>query len=1330
LTQKRTLRQLVVALALLVAFLSQATWVLAGTTGRLVGQVTDENGAPIAGAAVKASSSSQTVAATTDAGGHFTFLTLAPDTYTVSVSKDGYNPATYPGVTIFADQSQTLALKLQKGLKTIATVGARASGNLVKSGTTADVYSVNAATQQVVQGIGGGGNLDSAYSAIYSQPGVVSQIGNYGFGQVYYIRGSAYSQVGYEYDGVPVNRAFDNYNANSLSSLGSQETEVYTGGSPAGGTSATLAGYINQVIKTGTFPGYANVNLGIGTPAFYHKAGVEAGGATPDRLFSWYVGVQGTNQMYNTLDNSNGASQPIDGSGPNGIFSSVFNAYASTLSFYPNGTFSTCGVNGPPSGALGYDPSFNLFGSISPLLPPQPSCNIYTPWSGSGFLGLPVNTSDRENVVNFHFGIPHRNDAGRDDVQALYYNFSYHQYFGDSISDQGGLGYINQGFPGWLALDNLLGIPASAIPGGTGPYSNLCAYQYLFFVGCATTGGSTLPYIDTRVFGPGTTFGQSAASANVINYSAPSQPPHDFHAGVPLTGRDTTWNDGSVIKLQYQKNFGSSAYVRVMGYSFYSDWLMSSPNAGNFGITGYGYNDTGFGYPSPDYELNTHTRGIQVMAADQINAQNLLQLTGNYTTASVVRWNNQWYGAPSHPTNFVDANGNCYSLQSGADSNCLLSSTGGTYSTPTGGYFTSSGGFVPYPTSNPCTSPVGNTALKGSPACLAGATTIVTVPDGYGTLNTVTPQFSSIALQDEWRPTDRWDVNAGIRFESYVYNLPSTVNSEFNFWFKQAQNGYCYDPATGQPILIPISPGTPPGNAGPQVIPNTPNSGEMPGLCYSAPGQPYISPSGQQARHPNGLNGSLLYTNAGPSGFSHPLWSPRIGGTYTAGPDDVIRFNYGRYTQPTETAFEQYTNASGLGAAKFDFQHFWGLGFSTPDHNNPVQVSNNYDLSYEKHLKGTDWTFKLSPFYRWTTNQIVTVSLGGNFASGINAATQQTAGVEFAVQKGDPTRNGFSGQLSYTFTSAKIKYSTLANGSNAIDVINNYISVYNGLTKSGGGAPWYCVNGAGPNGTNGPSQTGAGCGRGKFAIQNPYYNTSPQALLDRNGWYDVYANNPPQSSPDTVTQTAINPNVFAGFLNYKHDKFTASLNAILNEGNTYGSPLAVVGLDPRDCFANQGSTVPGIKGTKYGGLANYQYCTASSFAPSGYLAIPNPTSGAFDGLAAYREPWQFNMGLQFGYEVNPRIQLTATLANVLNECFGGTAATWAQAYKPNNIVCAYAPDGYYYLGSQPGAGFFYGANPHAPQNGTAGYPAVFNQVYQPLYNAIPFQVYFTAQVKL
>lgn len=1325
-TQSRTLRQVVVALALLVAFLTQATWALAGTTGRLVGQVTDEKGAPIAGAAVKASSASQTVAATTDAGGHFTFLSLAPDTYTVSVSKENYNPTTYPGVTIFADQSQTLALTMQKGLKTIATVGARASGNLVKSGTTADVYSVNSATQTAVQGIGGGGNLDSAYSAIYSQPGVNSQIGNYGFGQVYYIRGSSYSQIGYEYDGVPVNRAFDNYNGNSLSSLGSQETEVYTGGSPAGGTSATLGGYINQVIKTGTFPGYAEANLGIGTPAFYHKAGVEAGGATPDRLFSWYVGIQGTNQTFNTLDNSNGASQPIDGSGPNGIFSSYYNPIASLFSQTGIGPWSTCGPDGAPPNSA----TFNIGSAASRF--PFPTCNAYAPWAGSGFLGLPFNIQDRENVVNFHFGIPHRNDAGRDDVQALYYNFAYHQQFGGAIFQQGGLPYLNSVLGGWGGpngyAESIFGV--GPYNGENGPNSNLCGYNSILFgpAACATVGGGPLRYDDTHIFAPGTTFGQDAATASAINYLAPSQGNHSPGAGISPTNADTTWNDGSVIKLQYQKNFGSTAFVRVMGYSFYSDWLQSSANfAGEF-VTGWGYISTGADYPAPDYELSTHTRGIQLQASDQINSQNLISFTGNYTTATSTRWNNQWYAAPGGVTNLIGNGGQCFlaapnpvtGQAAGQPSNCLVSQTAGSYGSPVGPFTNGSSACA-----------TGN--LPGTPACSAGAKFEVTVPQGYGTLNTVSPQFSSLALQDEWRPNDKLDLNVGVRFESYVYNLPSADTPDYNFWFNQAANAYCYDPGTGQPILVPVPIGSSPASAGPRVLPNLPGLGEKPGLCYNVNGTPYISPSGKQALHPNGQDGAALFTNQQPSGFSHPVWSPRIGGTYSFSPDSVLRFSYGRYTQPTQTAFEQYLNASALGAAKFDFQHFWGLGFTNPSHDNPVQVSNNYDLSFEQHLKGTDITFKLSPFYRYTTNQLVTVSLGNNFASAINAATQRTLGVEFAVQKGDPTRNGLSGQLSYTYTNAKIKYSTLANGTNTIDVINDYIKQFNALTKAGGGSPWYCAplvpgNGKGPNGSNQPVNSPSACANAALAIANPYYSTPLQGTLDRNGWYDAYANNPPDGAPDTVTSAALSPNIFAGFLNYKHDKFTATLNGILNEGTSYGSPLVVVGNDPRVCQTNQ-SLVPGV-GAPYRGYADYQNCPASIFAASGDLAIPNPQTGTFDGLGQYREPWQLNMGLQFGYDVTQRIHLTATLANVINTCFGGSTNAWSTAYKPNSIVCAYAPNGFQYVGTQPGAGFFYGGSGHDPANGTAGYPAPFNQPYQPLYGAIPFQVYFNAQIKL
>ncbi|MBV8373896.1 MAG: carboxypeptidase regulatory-like domain-containing protein, partial [Candidatus Eremiobacteraeota bacterium] len=282
-----TLRRAATAVLLSAAFLGQVTWALAGTTGSLTGQVTDQHGAPVAGATVSVVSPSESVTSVTDSSGHYTFLTLAPDTYTVTAAKTGYNTTSITGEVVFADQSLTLAITLGTALKQIAHVVSQAAGSLVRPGTTVDVYSVSATTAAQLATSGGGNNLDSAYSAIYSQPGVLGLPGNYGFGQVFFIHGSSYSQIGYEFDGVPVNRAFDNYNANSLSNLGTASTEVYTGGGPAAATSPTLGGYINQVIKTGTFPGYANLSGGIGTPAFYHQATVEAGGATPDRLFSW-----------------------------------------------------------------------------------------------------------------------------------------------------------------------------------------------------------------------------------------------------------------------------------------------------------------------------------------------------------------------------------------------------------------------------------------------------------------------------------------------------------------------------------------------------------------------------------------------------------------------------------------------------------------------------------------------------------------------------------------------------------------------------------------------------------------------------------------------------------------------------------------------------------------------------------------------------------------------------------------------------------------------------------------------------------------------------------
>ena len=102
---------------------------------------------------------------------------------------------------------------------------------------------------------------------------------------------------------------------------------------------------------------------------------------------------------------------------------------------------------------------------------------------------------------------------------------------------------------------------------------------------------------------------------------------------VPADDRDTFWNNASIVKLQYQHNIGSNAYFRIYGYTFYSDWLQTSPLS--FGTPFFG-----FGVTSYDYELESHTRGLAFTFADQLNTQHLLNVNANYTTATTNRYNN------------------------------------------------------------------------------------------------------------------------------------------------------------------------------------------------------------------------------------------------------------------------------------------------------------------------------------------------------------------------------------------------------------------------------------------------------------------------------------------------------------------------------------------------------------------------------------------------------------------------------------------------------------------------------------------------------------------
>ncbi len=413
-----------VAYVLLALLLGLARWPslsIASTTGSLTGTVVDAaTKAPIAGAAVSVTSPSQVAHVTTDASGRFTFISLAPDTYTLSAEREGYDIVAIAGISVFADQNQTIPVALQKSLKQIARVTSRSSLSPVRPGTGTDVYSVNPALTNAAATIGGGGGLNNAYSAIASMPGSYVPPNQVGVNQSVYIRGSYYDQIGFEYDGIPINRSFDNYPGNSGSTLGQQELQIYTGGGEADANATGLGGFINQVIKTGTSPGYATANVTLGTPTFYHDAAIEVGGATPDRLFSYYVGIGGTNQDFRYFDQFNGAS--LTDSIPYGYWPAHVTTF---LPFYP-AVYPNCRNN------FTYNNPAVANGTVSN----DPGCFGSYPSN----YGQPSSFDSRNIVANFHVGIPHRRDGGRDDIQMLYMSSANFTQDYSSLDDAGPLG--------------------------------------------------------------------------------------------------------------------------------------------------------------------------------------------------------------------------------------------------------------------------------------------------------------------------------------------------------------------------------------------------------------------------------------------------------------------------------------------------------------------------------------------------------------------------------------------------------------------------------------------------------------------------------------------------------------------------------------------------------------------------------------------------------------------------------------------------------------------------------------------------------------------------
>jgi hypothetical protein len=1146
---------------------------LAGTTGTLRGQVLDASGnRPVPNAHVTVVSPSQSASGTTDAGGNFAFISLAPDTYTISVQKDGYTPTSQAGLTVVADQSTNVSIALQPSLKTIASVRSRSQSSLVHAGTTSDVFSVNATVQRAATALGGSGALTQAYSAIAAAPGVSMPSGQQAWYQSVYIRGGDYDQVAYEFDGVPVIRESDSAPIVTLSALGQQEVQVYTGGTPATSDSPGLAGYINQVIKSGTYPGYMNFDGAIGGPTFYHKAMFEAAGSSPNRNFSYYFGTVGDDQAYRYGTQFNGTGDP--------------------LYFFPL-----------------YVPTNN---SVYHILDGSggTAANNWGGYFDPGFVNGQSYNADRETVTNLHFGIPHGSAGLRDDVQLLYVVGNIFTQFYSSANDIGAAN-VTLCTPGDPAV----------------PYCNPFTLANFW-------PGSPIPWLDSEYYNgplmqaPNDSFlspgpfpsGQMGRPLN--NPSLTGFPTNSF---LDPNERDTSSNGFAIEKFQYQRNISDSAYARFDAYSEYTNWFIFGPNASQ--LT--------FGAALPDYEVLGHIYGGNLSYSNQLSSQHLLTLKASYMTQKLQTYNAQFgsTGLGTIISSYVDNAGNCYNWQTGAPWSCYdPMSQGGLLSTPTASCLDN-------PNYDPVNNPLALCLEPGAPNPNAHWTM---TENGFAAqVDNVTPYFGSVSLTDIYHPNEKLTVNLGARFDRFAYRLNDLMSGypARQFWFNAFDREDC-----GGPGLTPVST----WNA---------TTGTF-GSC----------PTGYTPMWTNGApTPGIGLTNVGASTTVSNVFQPRVAFTWALSPETVIRGSYGKYARPAATSYQQY-NTFQQDLASFISQ-FYAFGYTTPDHAVYPDTADNYDLSLEKQLHGTQMSFKISPFYRRTHNQLEYLAINplqGTLA-GLNIGTQENAGVEFSFQDGDFSREGISLLLSYTHMSSRVKYSPAANGASVIDTLNSYIQQYNSYTKT-------CDPAVNPSVATPGSALYAECGYAIYGnsnasatlqnasaanITNPYYNSSAQPLLDRNAWYAPYDVIP---TPFNAANGFETPDVASLILNYRKGRFAVTPSFSYNDGSVYGSPLVYPGYVPQSCTADPATTPqdPGVS------------CSG------GALMIPDPYTGnKFDAPGSLRQPSQLTMNLQLSYDISPRMSLTIIANNVYNRCFQRGYAwddrnTCIYSNLPSNIL---APSG-------------------------------------------------------
>lgn len=268
---------------------------LAQSGGLVSGTVTDDKThAPIANVDVKAISPSASFNAVTDAKGHYAFLSMLPDNYTLSYTLKGYQPASQVVVVLNGSQN-TVNITLSKSLKTIATTHARSAGSAFQHGMTIDTYTVTGAQIDMVQGKSFNTDenqlLRSIPSVTIDKTGTVSIRGGFAFEAAYEFEGIDYTAPTANLQNTLQNVS----NFGMLNGVGSVQL-IPGGGDATHGDTGT--GLVLFTAKHGTYPQFVHLDIEALMFPYLHQYGGEWGWSDPKQLLSNYFGYIGIDKDF------------------------------------------------------------------------------------------------------------------------------------------------------------------------------------------------------------------------------------------------------------------------------------------------------------------------------------------------------------------------------------------------------------------------------------------------------------------------------------------------------------------------------------------------------------------------------------------------------------------------------------------------------------------------------------------------------------------------------------------------------------------------------------------------------------------------------------------------------------------------------------------------------------------------------------------------------------------------------------------------------------------------------------------------------------------------